>query len=131
MKKDDWKLYQRQKLLADWYGEDYAFTEMAAHTPEPCAIANELDAFWRRIAGESAGDIVAVREKWNDIVGEKLGKHSKAIKCDGAKLFVCVDHPAWQMELRRMKIMLCKRINAVTGKEKISDIVFVNKTVDA
>ncbi len=131
MKKEEWKLYQRQKLLADWYGSDYAFTEMAVHTPRMRSIEEELDAFWGKAAGAEVMEMNTIRQNWHYIVGEKLAEHSQVIRRENSKLFVSVDHPAWQMELRRMKNLLCKRVNEYTGNEKITDLVFVSKRVSS
>lgn len=129
MKKEDWKLYQRQSILADWYGSDFAFTEMAAHTPEPVSIGRELDAFWRKAIGADAADIEILKQNWPRIVGEKLAGHSNILRFDGVKLIVKVDHPAWQMELRRMKKLICTRINGILTKEKVTEISFFNSSV--
>jgi predicted nucleic acid-binding Zn ribbon protein len=104
---------------------------MAVHTPRMRSIEEELDAFWGKAAGAEVMEMNTIRQNWHYIVGEKLAEHSQVIRRENSKLFVSVDHPAWQMELRRMKNLLCKRVNEYTGNEKITDLVFVSKRVSS
>ena len=127
MKKEEWKLYQRQTLLAEWYGRDFAFTEMSVHTPQPVSIEQELDAFLKRAGKFETAGKDKISALWNQIVGQKLSCHSSPVKIDGSKLFVAVDHPAWRMELMRMKNLLKTRINNILGNNTIQEIVFINQ----
>lgn len=129
MNSEEWKLLQRQSLLRDWYGRDFGDTEMAAHTPAPEHIGKFLDDLMTRAAGADAADMDRLRRGWDGMVGAALALHTFPIRFQLRTLVVGVDHPAWQMEVRRMKRLLAARVNEFLGRERIRDVTFVSAAV--
>jgi predicted nucleic acid-binding Zn ribbon protein len=51
-----------------------------------------------------------VVEKWAEIVGNRIAKHTKATGVDSKNLYVEVDNPMWQSQLFLMKEGIIKKI---------------------
>jgi hypothetical protein len=51
-----------------------------------------------------------VVEKWAEIVGNRIAKHTKATGVDSKNLYVEVDNPMWQSQLFLMKESIIKKI---------------------
>ena len=126
MNSEEWKLLQRQSLLRDWYGRDFGDTEMAAHTPAPEPIDHFLDAILTRAVGADAADLDRLSRNWEEMVGASLALHTRPVRLQERTLAVGVDHPAWRVEVMRMKRLLAARINEFFGKERIRDVTFFN-----
>ena len=125
MNSEEWKLLQRQYLLRDWYGRDFGDTEMAAHTPAPEPIDHFLDDIMTRAVGADAAALDRLSRGWEGMVGPALALHSRPVRFQSQSLVVGVDHPAWRVEVMRMKHLLAARINEYLGKERIRDVTFV------
>uniref|UniRef100_A0A7C4XG35 DUF721 domain-containing protein n=1 Tax=candidate division WOR-3 bacterium TaxID=2052148 RepID=A0A7C4XG35_UNCW3 len=64
----------------------------------------------------------AVIQKWPEIVGENIARHTRATGIDDANLYVMVDNPVWKAQLFLMKGNILKKINE-TGVQ-LRDIKF-------
>ncbi len=51
-----------------------------------------------------------VVDKWSEIVGSRIAKHTRAIAVDAENLFVEVDNPIWQSQLFIMKAKILRKI---------------------
>ena len=69
-------------------------------------------------------EAVALVSAWKQLVGERLGKTSRAVNLKDGKLFVEVSSPVWKQELLLQKRNLIRRINQWMGKDIIADMVF-------
>jgi len=68
---------------------------------------------------------MGVLEVWPEIVGEQLGKVTRAKGVDDAALFVEVRSSAWLMELNMMKGEFLQRVNERLKEAPLERIVFV------
>jgi len=64
---------------------------------------------------------------WEDIVGEKISRRSKALYAKNGKLVVEVENTAWMNELAFLKVNIIEKINKRIGQWIIEDIVFLLK----
>ena len=53
---------------------------------------------------------LGIVEKWPEIVGANIAKHTKATGIDAENLFVTVDNPVWQGQLFLMKEKILEKI---------------------
>lgn len=68
---------------------------------------------------------MSVLELWPDIVGEQLGKVTRAKAVDDAALVVEVQSSAWLMELNMMRGEFLERVNERLQAAPLERIVFV------
>lgn len=60
---------------------------------------------------------------WNEIVGEKIARHARAININEANLYVVVDNPVWQAQLFLLKNKILKKFNELGAN--LRDIKFI------
>jgi len=63
--------------------------------------------------------------EWEQIVGEKVAGHSRALKVDGGRLFVEVDSSVWAQELSMMRRRILRQVNTRAGDRVIDNVHFV------
>ncbi len=112
-------------LLRDWYGRDYAMTEMAAHTPQAVKIGGVLDGVLARAAGPDAVLTEKLRQAWPELLGPALAPQCGFVRFHGKIAVVEVVHPIWVVELNRMKRLLAAKMNTALGESRIADIRFI------
>jgi len=61
---------------------------------------------------------------WEDIVGEKIAKASKAVKIDRGTLLIEVKSCAWKQQIQMLKPDIIKKLNAQLGGDIVKDIRF-------
>ena len=65
----------RYGLLRDWYGEEAARTEMAAHTTQAKPLAEALDSLIRDLGSDEVSGYVQLVRDWRSYCGEALEKY--------------------------------------------------------
>lgn len=66
-----------------------------------------------------------VADAWNQLVGPRIGKHTRPYALRGKRLFVRVDDSSWAFELStRYKATLLRRLKHAVGEDCVSDIFF-------
>ncbi|MBT5874187.1 MAG: DUF721 domain-containing protein [Candidatus Latescibacteria bacterium] len=65
--------------------------------------------------------------QWPELVGEKIARHTRAVICEGGKLFVEVDSAAWRHELVYMKAQIVEKLNREAGSTIIQEIILTNR----
>jgi predicted nucleic acid-binding Zn ribbon protein len=73
-------------------------------------------------------DTLAVQpavNRWPEIVGDKVARHTHARSVDGKTLIVAVSSPVWMTQLTFLKPRILEKIAARIGKGLITDIRFV------
>ena len=63
--------------------------------------------------------------RWNEIVGEQIGRVTEAVRIDKGVLVVRVSTGPWRNELTLMKSTILQKINGTLGQGKVRDIRFV------
>lgn len=61
---------------------------------------------------------------WGQVVDERVGRHTEAVKIASRILFVSTSSPVWAQELTFLKPALIARFNELAGDNVISDIKF-------
>lgn len=69
----------------------------------------------------------SVIAQWPQVVGDKIAKHTRAVTCEGGKLFVEVDSAAWRHELLYMKGQILEGLNRKAGSKVIQEIILTNR----
>ena len=66
------ELYERRKkfnLLADWYGSDYARTEIAAHTSVVYDLSDDINAILKDVVTEENAAYIDLVSNWQQFGG--------------------------------------------------------------
>jgi len=118
------KLRERYNLLSEWYGKNYAATEMAAHshTPQPHALTDILPEVVSEMNAPEARKLLQLDRVWNKVIGESFARFVKPGHFKGDELFVEVRHSALVAELQPITEELRTRINAELGENFCSAI---------
>ena len=64
---------------------------------------------------------------WDEVVDERVRKHTEAVKIRSGILYVYTSSSAWAQELSFLKGPIVEKFNLVAGEEAISDIRFTAK----
>ena len=65
--------------------------------------------------------------EWDQIAGESLARHARAVRVEGSTLVVEAEHSAVLYELSHRKAELLDRLHAHVGGERITDVRMVLK----
>jgi predicted nucleic acid-binding Zn ribbon protein len=68
-----------------------------------------------RLGAPSTPTLEAVFTRWDEIVGDELSGHLRALRVDGRVLVVAVDHPVWGTRARMEAGRILSRVNAQGG----------------
>lgn len=108
------EIYQ---LLADWYGEERAQSEVAAHTSKPRALGEVLKEVSSELLSSDAADFAKLEMQWEAVAGKTVAKLTKVIGCTDHVVVLGVRHSAMVTELRPSLDLLKNRINQMLGKD--------------
>ena len=111
------ELAERRKqfgILSDWYGEDYARTEISAHTKKPQHIGLAVDEIFSEIKIDETNYYVDLAANWKNIAGAVSGLASPSGMKDGI-LYLSVRHSALVRELNSVSELLIQQINKRYG----------------
>lgn len=61
---------------------------------------------------------------WGEVVDERVGKQTEAVKVVNKVLYVSAASPAWAQELSYLKVQIIEKFNQKAGREIIRDIRF-------
>ena len=84
-----------------------------------------LDSMLRKFGIENAIAQNNALNIWNEIVGEKVAKHTEPNRVEHGVIIVKVSSPTWRQELFFQKNEIIKKINNTIGKNVIRDIRFI------
>lgn len=65
---------------------------------------------------------------WNEVVDERIGKHTEAVKIRNRVLHINASTPTWANELTFLRMEMVKKFNEKAGEEAIRDIKFSAKS---
>jgi len=74
-----------------------------------------LDSVAARLGGGSARGMVALYERWEDVVGVGAAAHARPGALRQGRLVVEVDHPAWATSISHLEATLLRRAADVVG----------------
>ena len=117
----------RYGLLKDWYGEDVARTEIAAHTDPGEMLSEALDRIIKDVGRDDVSGYVQLTQNWQEYCGEALVKYLTPAGLKDGILTLTVPHSAMlsvvqpSIELIHSKIRekfgldFCREIRLITG----------------
>jgi len=103
---------RRFRLLKDWYGTDYASTEMAAHTHQPEAVKEVMDRLLKSIDSPENNLFLQISARWQEIAGPQLSRLTAPQKLEGGCLNLEVRHSALLRELAPSLDLILKRVHS-------------------
>ena len=115
----------RFQLLADWYGEDYAATEISAHTVQPYLLGQEIDLMVTGLKRTSISSYLRLASEWERIAGNTLARMATPGGMVDGKLFLEVRHSAMLRELQTVSSLILDKIKQEFGGDFCREIVFV------
>jgi predicted nucleic acid-binding Zn ribbon protein len=98
-------------------------TPDARGEPDPGRLPDLLDAVMAGLGGPSASAIVAIHERWDELVGVEVAPHAKPLGIDGGRLRIGVDGPAWASHLRWSEAEILARVHALVGPDEVTSVV--------
>lgn len=113
------ELAERRKrfgMLSDWYGEEYARTEISAHTSQPHLIASDVAAVFDEIKIDETNYYVDLAANWNTVAGAIARLATPCGMKDGV-LYLSVRHSALVRELQSVSELLIGQINKRYGAD--------------
>jgi predicted nucleic acid-binding Zn ribbon protein len=90
--------------------------------PAPAALPDVLDRVLAGLGAPSVDAVVALHERWPDVVGEELAGHAKPVAIERGKLSITVDNPAWANHLRWSEAEVLERCARVLGAGVVTSI---------
>ena len=90
----------RLSLLSDWYGEDYAATEIAAHISQPHSLQNGIRAVMAQLETPEIRALRSLREKWPEVAGAWISRMTFPGEWRDGVLILEVRHSALLRELK-------------------------------
>ena len=67
--------------------------------------------------------------RWNEIVGEDIAAHSRAVDLVDGVLVLEADHGAWRQELTMLVPMIIEKFNAMFGEGTVTEIQWRDRPV--
>ncbi len=67
--------------------------------------------------------------KWNEVVGEEVAAHSRAVDLIDGVLVLEADHGAWRQELTLLMPMIIKKFNELCGAGTVKEIQWRDRPV--
>jgi predicted nucleic acid-binding Zn ribbon protein len=90
--------------------------------PEP--IGKAIDDLIRRMGMTKALKQYSVITSWNEIVGEHIGRMTKAQRMEQGVLIVSVESAPWRAELTMKRREIIEKLNRAMGERVVKDIRF-------
>ncbi len=87
-------------------------------------LGDLIKAFYETHKGPDYVDEMKVIQSWSKVVGPFITTHTIDLTIRNKVLFVRVDSDALRMELSYSKTLMLKNLNAIVGKDLLTDIVF-------
>ena len=93
-----------EDLLSEWYGSEFAASEITCRTDEPEKLSDLLDGVLAKFVDQKAVLTNQLREKLPDILGNPLNKFADLVTIKENTAIIEVKHPAFLIELRKPKV---------------------------
>ena len=92
--------------------------------PNQNTVGELIKAFYEEHRGPGYLDEVNIIKGWESVVGSFIAQYTKDLYIKDGVLFVSLRSDSLRTELSYSKSVLMKNLNALVGREVISDIVF-------
>lgn len=90
----------RLELLSEWYGREFAATEIAAHVSAPVPLERGVRAVMATLETPERKMLRILREEWSRTVGDDLAKLATPLSWENGLLMLEVRHGALLRELQ-------------------------------
>lgn len=67
------------------------------------------------LGAPGAAVVAALREHWEEVVGQPAALHTRPVRLDNAVLSIAADHPAWAREMSLLTGDVLKAVQRVVG----------------
>lgn len=103
---------RRYGLLRDWYGPDFAETEIAAHVSHPVELSTEVERLIAKLETPERIELRRITEHWQEFCGAAVARMTvPAELTEDGVLLVEVRHSLLLAELRPAMKLVLARIN--------------------
>lgn len=92
--------------------------------PNQNTVGELIKAFYEERRGPGYLDEVNIIKGWESVVGPFIAQYTKDLYIKEGVLFVRLTSDSLRTELSYSKTTLMKNLNALTGREVLTDIVF-------
>ncbi len=92
--------------------------------PNQSTVGELIKAFYEERKGPDYLDEVKILKGWYGVVGSFIGQYTRDLYIKNGVLFVKLGSDSLRQELSFSKSLLMKNLNALVGREVITDIVF-------
>jgi len=89
----------------------------------PRRVGDALDRLMGSMKAPSVDVVQTVFNRWEEIVGADLARHTRPSSLDGGTLTVTADDSAWASEFRWLEGEVVSRLADVTQSDRIDAIV--------
>ena len=103
---------ERLGLLKDWYGEEFAAAEVAAHVSTPVPLGEGVRKLMGALETPERRILRILRDNWDETVGPAISKLAEPLSWNDGTLTVEVRHSALLMELNPSLELLKTAVNA-------------------
>ena len=115
----------RFNLLAQWYGDERAAVEIAAHTCQPESISDVIDKVLLEPGKRNNLNVIAgLQAQWKSLVGGCFAAYTAPKTLRDGKLTIEVKHSALIAELSPSKDLFINAVKKIAG-DICSEVVFV------
>ena len=102
---------ERLALLNDWYGGDFASTEIAAHISQPHSLKDGVRAVMANLETPEARALRVLRDMWPEVAGEWISRVTLPGELRDGVLVLEVRHSALLRELKPSLELLLEAVN--------------------
>jgi len=116
---------ERFGLLKEWYGSEFAATEVSAHVSTPVSLGEGVRKLMARLESPEARILRILRKDWAETAGPAISKLAEPLSWKDGTLTVEVRHSALLMELKPSLEFLKKAVNAKLADAECAEIKLV------
>ena len=78
-------------LLRNWYGPERAAVEISAHTPQPVALSEVVDAVCGDIRSPEVAHFIELETSWEKIIGPAMARLARPVRLQEKVLYLTFD----------------------------------------
>ncbi|MDD3886533.1 MAG: DciA family protein [Victivallaceae bacterium] len=117
---------ERYAMLKDWYGKEYANTEISAHTAKAVSVAELIENQCAEAMGGQTAVWLEISTHWLSIAGAQFARLATPAGLDGGTLLLEVRHPLIIRELAGSTDLILDRVRScVKGGRVCTEIKLV------
>ena len=116
-----------EDMLGEWYGKEFASSEITCRTDAPQQISAVLDKLMQERLDQKAWLLVELKNKWQTVVAPPMDKYVQLYTVRDHTAILEVSHPAFLIELRKKNTteQWRSKLSAACPELEIQDVEFV------